>query len=95
MRKAGVASSCSRSRSGNGDENASRGAAFSPGMTADIFIRTGERTFLGYLLDPPWCRASTRLGAKGDATSGVSTAVGRHDAMHVSVSSAAGRHAHV
>lgn len=29
-----------------------KGRSIQPGMMADVFIRTGERTFLGYLLDP-------------------------------------------
>lgn len=28
------------------------GLTLQPGMLADVFVRTGERTFLGYLLDP-------------------------------------------
>jgi len=29
-----------------------QGGAILPGMLADVFVRTGERTFLGYLMDP-------------------------------------------
>jgi HlyD family type I secretion membrane fusion protein len=29
-----------------------KGRSIQPGMMADVFIRTGERTFFGYLLDP-------------------------------------------
>jgi multidrug efflux pump subunit AcrA (membrane-fusion protein) len=29
-----------------------KGRIIQPGMMADVFIRTGERTFFGYLLDP-------------------------------------------
>lgn len=29
-----------------------KGRSIQPGMLADVFVRTGERTFFGYLMDP-------------------------------------------